>query len=273
MLNSSQLNEIARRIRITSLEMQHLAHKGHLGGSFSITEILTAIYYSNIVNITPENFNDAERDRIIFSKGHACLSLYAVLAEKGFFPRAELERYGQNGTCVGGHPDHLIPGVEVSSGSLGHGLGIGSGIALAAKLNNKKYLTYVILGDGECNEGSIWEAVIFATAQNLHNLIAIVDNNRVAATSKTQKFIGLQPLENKWKTFGWDTLSINGNNISEVINALKKSRSNSISKKPLAIIANTIKGKGVPFMEDNPKWHHGVANDAEYELALKELNK
>lgn len=273
MLNNSQLNEIARRIRITSLEMQHLAHKGHLGGSFSITEILTAIYYSNIINISSENFNDPKRDRIIFSKGHACLSLYAVLADKGFFPKEELERYGQNGTFLGGHPDHLIPGVEVSSGSLGHGLGIGAGMALAAKLNNQKYLTYVILGDGECNEGSIWEAVIFAVSQNLNNLIAIIDNNQVAATSRTQKFVGSYFLENKWKSFGWNTLSINGNNIPEVVKALKKSKSNSNSKRPLAIIAFTIKGKGVSFMEDNPKWHHGVASDVEYEQALKELNK
>lgn len=272
MLKLPELKDIARKIRIDCLEIQHAARKGHLGGAFSVTEILVALYYSGIVNISPKKINDQKRDRIIFSKGHACLSLYAVLANQGFFPKAELERYGENGTFLGGHPDNLIPGVEVSSGSLGHGLGIGAGMALAAKLNNQKYLTYVILGDGECNEGSIWEAVIFATAQNLHNLIAIVDNNRVAATSKTRKFIGLQPLENKWKSFGWDTLSINGNNILEVINALRKSRSNSISKKPLAIIANTIKGKGVSFMEDNPKWHHGVANDDQYEKAKKELS-
>lgn len=273
MLKLSHLKDTARKIRLNCLKMQHIAHKGHLGGAFSVTEILVCLYYCGIVNISPKNFNDPKRDRIIFSKGHACLSFYAVLADKGFFPKVELERYGQNGTFLGGHPDHLIPGVEVSSGSLGHGLGIGAGISLAAKLNNQKYLTYVILGDGECNEGSIWEAVNFAAAQNLNNLIAIVDNNQVAATTRTQKFVGSYLLENKWKSFGWDTLSIDGNNISEIINAVKKSRIRSISKKPLAIIANTIKGKGVSFMEGDPKWHHGVANDAQYEQAIKELSK
>lgn len=273
MLNLLYLNDIARKIRFKSLEMQHLAHKGHLGGSFSVTEILVAIYYSNIINISSKNFNDPKRDRIIFSKGHANLSLYAILANKRFFLKAELEKYGQNGTFLGGHPDNLIPGVEVSSGSLGHGLGIGAGMALAAKLNKQKYLTYVILGDGECSEGSVWEAVIFAVAQNLNNLVAIVDNNQVAATSRTQKFVGSYLLENKWKSFGWDTLSIDGNNILEVIKAIKKTRVHSASKKPLVIIANTIKGKGVSFMEGDPKWHHGVANDDQYEKAKKELSK
>src|SRR3989344_1343130 len=273
MLKLSELKDIARKIRLECLEMQHVAHKGHLGGAFSVTEILVALYNCGIVNISPKNSNDPNRDRIIFSKGHDCLSLYVVLAEKGFFPRAELERYGQNGTFLGGHPDHFIPGIEVSSGSLGHGLGIGAGMAVAAKLNNKKYLSYVILGDGECNEGSVWEAATFAVAQNLDNLIAIIDNNQVAATSKTQKFMGDIPMESKWRSFGWDTLSIDGNNIWEVIKAIKKTRVNSARKKPLAIIANTIKGNGVSFMEGNPKWHHGVANDDQYEQAKEELSK
>lgn len=273
MLKIPELKDIARKIRLDCLEIQHVAHKGHLGGAFSVTEILIALYCCGIVNISPINFKDPKRDRIIFSKGHACLSFYVVLADMGFFPRAELERYGQNGTFLGAHPDHLISGVEVASGSLGHGLGIGAGMALAAKLNNQKYLTYVILGDGECNEGSVWEAVTFAAAQNLDNLIAIVDNNQVAATSRTQRFMGGIPMGRKWKSFGWDTLSIDGNNIFEVIKAIKKTRINSAHKKPLAIIANTLKGKGVSFMEGDPKWHHGVTDDDQYEKAKKELSK
>lgn len=273
MLKLSELKNTARKIRLTSLVMQHTANKGHLGGAFSVTEILVALYYSGIVNISSKNFNNPTRDRVIFSKGHACLSLYAVLADRDFFSKTELDKYGQNGTFLGGHPDRMIPGVEISSGSLGHGLGIGAGMAIAAKLNNYSYLTYVILGDGECNEGSIWEAVTFAVAQNLNNLIAIVDNNQIAATSKTQKFTGTFSLEKKWKSFGWDTLSIDGNNISEVIKAIKESKSRSFSKKPFVIIANTIKGKGVSFMEGDPKWHHGVADDQQYEQARKELNK
>lgn len=273
MLKTQQLKYIARRIRLNALKMQHIAQKGHLGGAFSVSEILVGLYYCDIINISPKNIKDPKRDRIIFSKGHACLSLYAALADKGFFPIAELERHGQNSTFLGSHPDHLIPGVEVSSGSLGHGLGIGGGLALAAKLNSQKYLTYVILGDGECNEGSVWEAVTFAAAQNLNNLIAVVDNNQVAATSRTEKFVGSAHLEDKWKSFGWETLSINGNNISEIINALRKSKIRRTYKKPFVIIAHTIKGKGVSFMEGDPKWHHGVLNDHQYEQARKELRK
>lgn len=273
MLTHSYLKDKARKIRLDSLNMQHSAHKGHLGGAFSVTEILVSLYYSGIINISPKNINEHTRDRIIFSKGHACLSLFAVLGDLGFFPMRELERYGQNGTFLGGHPDHLVPGVEVSSGSLGHGLGIASGMALGAKLNNLNYLTYVILGDGECNEGSIWEGVSFAVAQKLNNLFAIVDNNQVAATSMTQKFVGSTLMEDKWKSFGWDILSIDGNNISQVLNALKKSKTRSTYKKPLAIIANTIKGKGISFMEGDPKWHHGVANDDQYKQGVKELSK
>ncbi len=270
---TSILKNKARKIRLSSLQMQHIAHKGHLGGAFSVVEILVGLYYCGITNISPKKINNPTRDRIILSKGHACLSLFATLADKGFFSKTELERYGQNGTFLGGHPDHLIPGVEVSSGSLGHGLGIGAGMALAAKFNNQKYLTYVILGDGECCEGSIWEAVTFAVAQELNNLIAIVDNNLVGATSKTQRYVGSTSMEDKWKSFGWDTLSIDGHNISEVMYALKKSKTRSLSKKPFVIIANTIKGKGVSFMENDPKWHHGVANDDQYKQAKEELRK
>lgn len=273
MLKLLNLKNEAKKIRLKSLRMQYVAQKGHLGGALSAVEILVALYYSNVVNISPKNFEDSNRDRIIFSKGHACLSLYVVLAERGFFPKTELERHGQNGTFLGGHPDHLIPGIEVSSGSLGHGLGIGAGMALSAKLNNQKYLTYVILGDGECNEGSIWEGAAFAVAQNLNNLIAIVDNNQVAATSKTQKIVGFTPMERKWQSFGWDTLIIEGNDILEVIEALKKSKKRSSYKKPFVIIANTVKGKGVSFMEGDPKWHHGVSNEAQYEQARKELSE
>lgn len=265
------LKRITATIRLDALNMQHIARKGHLGGAFSVTEILVCLYYGGVVNISPRRVKDPKRDRIIFSKGHACLSLFATLAHKGFFPKAELERYGQNGTRLGGHPDHLIPAVEVSSGSLGHGLGIGAGLALAAKLDSKKYITYVVLGDGECNEGSIWEAAALAAAQKLNNLIAIVDHNQVAATSRIETFVGSTILADKWKSFGWDILIIDGNNIPQIIKALKKSKMRTGSKKPLVMIANTIKGKGVSFMHGDPAWHHGVANDEQYEQAIKEL--
>jgi transketolase len=267
------LTNKAREIRLECLNMQHAAQKGHLGGAFSAVELLVGLYYSGIVTISPKIAKDPQRDRIILSKGHACLSLFAVLADTGFFPKTELENYGQNGRLLGGHPDHLVPGVEVSSGSLGHGLGIGAGMALAAKLDKQHYITYVIVGDGECNEGSVWEAVTFAAAQNLNNLIAIVDNNKVGATTKTQKFLGTAHMEDKWSSFGWDTVSIQGNDISAVLQALQKTRHRTSNKKPLAIIAHTIKGKGVSFMEDDPQWHHGVASNEQFKHALEELQQ
>src|SRR3989344_8565258 len=162
------LKKKAQWVRQEAFNMAIRANRGHLGGAFSVTDILVSIYYSKIFRLSKKYQNSVNRDRLIFSKGHACLPLYAILADLGFFSKDELLRYGQDGTFLGGHPDHFIPGVEVSSGSLGHGLGIGAGIALAAKLNNLKYLTYVILGDGECNEGSVWESAAFTVAQNLN---------------------------------------------------------------------------------------------------------
>ena len=265
------MENIARKIRIKALEMQHNAGKGHLGGALSSAEIVTCLYCSGIVNISPKNRKSPSRDRVIFSKGHACFSLYAALAIQGFFSEKELDTYGKNGSILGGHPDHFIPGVEVSTGSLGHGLGIGAGMALSGKINKQNYSVYVLLGDGECTEGSIWEAAAFSSAQKLTNLIAIVDNNGVAATDATNSFTGHVQMEEKWKSFGWDTLSVNGHDIPQIIAALKKTKKRTASSKPLAIIAHTVKGRGVSFMEGDPHWHHGVANDAQYQEALKEL--
>lgn len=270
-INFEDLSETGKKIRLRALEMQHRASKGHLGGALSVVEILLGLYYTGVVSMSAKNVKNAARDRIIFSKGHACLSFYAVLADRGFFPEAELKKHGADGTFLGSHPDHFIPGVEISSGSLGHGLGIGAGMALSAKLNNQKYTTYVILGDGECNEGSIWEAATFAAAQHLHGLVAIVDNNHVSATSKTQKFTGATRMEDKWKAFGWHTQTIDGHNISAIIHALKKTKIRSSRLKPFAIIANTVKGKGVSFMEGDPAWHHGVMDNLQYEKARIEL--
>ncbi|MBI2028452.1 MAG: transketolase [Candidatus Levybacteria bacterium] len=250
--------------------MQIKAKKGHLGGALSITDILVAIYYSGIFNLSHKKKKDPERDRIIFSKGHACLALYCVLADKGYFPKTELDKYGQNGTILGGHPDHFIPGVEVSSGSLGHGLGLGCGLALSAKLDEKNFLTLVILGDGECSEGSVWEAASFAAQQKLSNLIAIVDNNKVAATSFTKDFTGNSSMHMKWKSFGWNTIQIDGHNFKQIISAFKKLKQMKNSR-PSIIVANTVKGKGISFMENDYHWHHGVPKGEQIQLAKKDL--
>lgn len=272
-MNISSLKQKAKWVRQKSFQMHISAGRGHLGGALSITDIMVAIYYSGLFNLAANKKNSPERDRLIFSKGHACYALYCVLADKGYFPKAKLDTYGRNGTILGGHPDHNIPGIEVSSGSLGHGLGIGSGLAMAAKLNKQNFSTLVILGDGECIEGSIWEAASFATQQKLSNLTAIVDNNKVASTAFTKDFTGNYPLPEKWKSFGWETVVIDGHNFKQILTALKKIKKSKQSKreKPLAIIANTIKGKGISYMENDYHWHHGVPKGEQIDIAKKEL--
>lgn len=266
----SQLEKKARYIRQKSFLMCASAGKGHLGGAFSSAEIITTIYYSKIFNISPAKVKNKNRDRIIFSKGHACLALYCALGDLGYFPKKELDTYGANGTFLGGHPDHFIPGVEVSSGSLGHGLGIGAGIALAAKLNGQKFTTVVILGDGECMEGSIWEAVMFGVSKNLNNLVAVVDDNGVSATAMLDQISGKARLAAKWKSFGWDVYEVDGHNFKQLMATFKKIKLTK-NLKPAVVVANTVKGKGVTFMENDPHWHHGVPKGEQYDLALSEL--
>lgn len=270
-MNFKKFEEKTKWIRMQSLEMAVSAGKAHLGGAFSCAEILTALYYGNILKISPKTIKQNNRDRFILSKGHSCLALYSILADLGFFSLKELEKYGKNGSMLGGHPDHYIPGIEVSSGSLGHGLGIGCGLALSAKLNKKSFITIVLLGDGECCEGSVWEAANFASAQKLNNLIAIIDNNKIGATSLTKNYAGPMPLAGKWKAFGWDVIEINGHNFKDIFSALGNIRSRK-SSRPLAIVANTIKGKGVSFMENNFHWHHGVPKEEFLDKARKELS-
>lgn len=264
------LKQKSKWVRQKSFQMQINAGKGHLGGAFSITDILVVIYYSGIFKLSPKKQKESNRDRVILSKGHACLALYCVLADKGYFPKSELDKHGQNGTILGGHSDHIIPGVEITTGSLGHGLGIGCGITLAAKLSGHDFSTLVILGDGECNEGSIWEAASFATQQKLSNLIAIVDSNKVAATTFTKNFTGNYPWAAKWRSFGWNVIQVDGHNFKQILNSLKKVKQKN-RLKPLVIIAHTIKGKGVSFMENDPYWHHGVAKGEQIEIAKKDL--
>jgi transketolase len=244
-------------VRQKSFEMAISAGRGHLGGAFSATEILVALYHGGVLHTSPASRKDDGRDRFLFSKGHSCLSLYAVLADRGYFDLKELEKYGKNGTILGGHPDHLIPGVEAISGSLGHGLGIGCGLALAAKLKKQKYLTFVLMGDGECNEGSVWEAASFAPPRGLGNLVAIIDHNKIGATDMVKNFSDAEPLEKKWSSFGWEVRSVDGHDFGELMQAFADVR-NRNAKKPLAIIAHTVKGKGVSFMENDHHWHHGI---------------
>ena len=262
----------ARWVRREALEMCVWAGKGHLGGAFSVTDILVSIYYTGLFRVSPQWLGKSGRDRIIFSKGHAALALYPILGDLGFFPVGKLKEYGEDGGMLGGHPDHFIPGVEISSGSLGHGLSIAAGLALSGRLSSKDYLSIAVLGDGECNEGSVWEAAMFGSQQELGRLIAIIDNNGVGATDFTARYLGPEPMAGRWRAFGWQTVEVDGHNFQEITAVLRDLRHRPERGKPLAIIAKTVKGRGVPFMENDPRWHHGVPKGELLEQARRLLS-
>ncbi|MBF0555800.1 MAG: transketolase [Nitrospirae bacterium] len=242
---------------------------GHIPASLSIVEILVALYYE-ILNVTPQTISDPGRDRFILSKGHACVSLYAVLADLGFFDKSELDTFGRSGTILGGHPDMLkIPGVEASTGALGHGLPFGTGIAMAGKMDNRDFKVFVVMGDGECQEGSVWEAAMFAAAHRLDNLCAIIDHNRLQAMDTLDNIVPISPLADKWRAFGWHIMEADGHNIKELIDLFSTLPFQ--TGKPSMIIANTIKGKGVSFMENEPIWHYRMPNGQEMRVAYNEL--
>jgi transketolase len=269
-----QIDELQRKaklIRGRILEMVVSANKGHIGGAFSCSDILVALYYGGILRFDPGKPDWSERDRFILSKGHSGIALYAILADLGYFPLQVLSSFCQNGSILGGHPDRNIPGVEIDTGSLGHGLGVAAGLALCAKMEKRDYLSVVLLGDGECYEGSVWEAAIFSAHHELNNLVAIVDRNRQCATDFTEDCNRLEPLAGKWRAFNWDVREINGHSFVELLDALKDLRLRR-SPRPLALIAATVKGKGVPFMEGRIKWHHGVPSGENLDIARKEIS-
>jgi transketolase len=268
-LNSEQLKNLATRIRAQVLKMTHRAKSSHVGSSLSIADLL-AVLYGNILNINPKEPNWAERDRLILSKGHACAGLYAVLAEVGYFPHENLETYYQNGSYLAGHITHTaVPGVEVSTGSLGHGLSIACGMALAGKQDGKTHRVFTILSDGECDEGSIWEAVLFAPHHHLDNLVAIVDYNKIQSIGRVEEVLDLEPFSDKWKAFGWAVSEIDGHNFEEIQKTLGQIPFK--SGRPSCVIAHTIKGKGVSFMQDKLAWHYQQPDAQQLKLALLEL--
>jgi transketolase len=268
--NPDDLKKKAKLIRNMILEMIVSAGKGHIGGAFSCTDILVALYYGGILRFNPSNPDWNERDRFILSKGHSGVAVYAILADLGFFANSELTSICRNGSMLGGHPDRNIPGIEADTGSLGHGLGIASGLALSAKIDNKDFMTVVLLGDGECQEGSVWEAAMFAAQHKLNNLVAIVDRNRQGVTDFTEDSASLEPFVDKWRGFNWAAKEINGHSFEEIFGALRSYRSFE-SFKPLVIIANTIKGKGVSFMERKLEWHHNVPSGENLKIARQEF--
>ncbi len=261
------LKKKANYIRNQILDMCVRAGTGHVTSSFSCTELLVALYYGGILRYDISNPKWNERDRFILSKGQSSVILYPILADLGFFPKKELDRFNQEDGIFGVHLQHDIPGAEITAGSLGHGFGIAAGMALAAKMDKKQYFIFTLLGDGECHEGSVWETAMFASHHQLNNLIAIIDRNWLSATDFTENSLRLNPLDEKYRSFGWDVLNINGHSFEEIFNALNGFRSNKRIR-PLMIIADTIKGKGVSFMENKILWH-SIAPQGEQALQAK----
>jgi len=269
-LELSDLEKIAKELRQKILKVIFHAGSGHPGGSLSATDLLTAIYFGGILRYDVQNPNDPNRDRFILSKGHASALMYCVLSRAGYFSEEYLNGYRKIGSelFLSGHPHPKTPGIEIASGSLGQGLSVGHGIALAARLDKLNYKVYVVLGDGEIQEGQIWEAAMSASKFNSNNLIAIVDNNKVAQDNATVDLKNIEPLEDKWNSFGWDVHRIDGHNMTDIMNTLLLPLH---PNKPRVIIANTIKGKGVSFMEGNKGWHGVAPNEEDLNKALNEL--
>ncbi|MGY8770717.1 MAG: transketolase [Pirellulales bacterium] len=263
--------QLAKTIRIHAVKMVHRAYSSHIGCCLSIADIL-AVLYGEVLNVDPSNPEWEERDRFILSKGHAAAIYYAVLAECGFFPNSLLEDYYQDGSPLAGHAtSYNVPGIECSTGSLGHGLPIGCGMALAAKSDQSPSRTFVVLGDGECNEGSIWEAASFAAHQKLEQLCVIVDCNKIQSLGSTEEVLNMDSLAGKWKAFGWNVIEINGHDHQELSKVL--SLQPSPDARPTCVIAHTVKGKGVNYMENQLAWHYKSPNDDQLQDALTQLGE
>lgn len=266
----NELKNIAKNIRIDIIEQVYNAGSGHPGGALSIVDILTVLYF-NQMNLSPEDANSNLRDRVVLSKGHAVAALYAALAEKGYFSKEDLKTFRKLGSKLQGHPDmEKISGIDMSTGSLGQGLSIANGMAIASKMDNLGCRIYCILGDGEIQEGQIWEAAMTANKYKLDNLCVILDYNNLQIDGTIQEVKALDCIRSKWEAFGFNVIEVDGNNIEKLIDAFDGAKQ--AKGKPTIIIAKTIKGKGVSFMENKAEWHGKAPSEEEYKKALEELN-
>ena len=268
-MQTQELTQIAQELRKDILRISYDARVGHVGSALSIIDILTVLYWKTL-KIDPQRLQDPNRDRFLLSKGHAAAALYVALSRRGFFSEAELGTFCGNGSRLGVHPeDTTLQGVEVATGSLGHGLSVAAGIALAGKLDHAPYRVFTLLSDAECNEGSIWEAALFAPQHQLDNLMVIVDYNQSQALGRTQDVLNLDPLLDKWRSFGWEGIELDGHNLSEMETRL--SRLPLSPGKPTVFIARTVLGKGISFMENKLDWHYLTMTEKVYGEALKEI--
>ena len=265
----SDLKAVARKLRGRIIEMSHHSRVPHLGSALSCVDILAALYWG-VLRIDPYQPVELDRDRFILSKGHAAKALYATLSARGFFRDSLLNSLAEDNSPLEEHPGYnCVPGVEAATGSLGHGLSLGIGIALAGRLENRDFRTFVLLGDGECNEGTVWEAAMFGSRHCLDHVVAVIDFNKLQATGRSCEILALLPLKEKWEAFGWQTHEIDGHEMKELMTVLSTIPDG--SGRPIAVIAHTVKGKGVSFMEDDNNWHYRIPTMEEVLAAQKEL--
>jgi transketolase len=264
-----RLKALATRVRAHTLRMVHRAKASHVGTCFSMTDLL-AVLYGAVLRVDPARPDWPDRDRFLLSKGHGAAAIYATLAECGFFPVERLDGYCGDGSRLGGHITHYgVPGVEMSSGSLGHGLSVACGMALAGKRDEKSYRVFALLSDGECDEGSVWEAVLFAPHHKLDNLVAVVDYNKIQSFGTVKEVLDLEPFADKWRAFGWAVREIDGHDIDQALDALRAVPFE--AGRPSCVLAHTVKGKGVSFMEDRLEWHYRSPDAGQLGQALAEL--
>ncbi len=270
-MSTKELELLCEKNRKRLVEVVYNAHAGHIGGDLSCLNVMTALYFEVMRNISPANPKNPDRDRFVLSKGHCVEALYVTLEAKGFLKSEVMDTLGKFGSILSGHPTIEVPGIEVNSGALGHGLSIGVGMAIAAKMDKKDYRTYVLMGDGEQGEGSIYEAAMAGNRYHLDNLVAIIDRNHLQISGNTEDVMPIDSIKERWSAFGWDVITMNGDSMEDIVKTF--AAIDYQNGKPHLLVSETTKGKGVSFMEGIAKWHHGVLNEEQCKAAVKEIEE